>query len=549
MRIAAATWNLKSTRYCLAMLLLAIPGGLARGDEVTPFPKQIQRGQIVGRLNLPADHLEVWRVDIPEGARNLVIKTWGGTGDCDLLERAGAHPTPDNYDRASLGITNNERIEIAAPTPGPNYVGLWARQAVTGLAVSMTYQITHSVDDLPRFMPGSAVFEGVGRIVINKPAPVPGVLRYTTDGSDPTETSPVAARPLVIRTETDISVRFFPKNGAPGPVAHAHYKVIPRGTVTSLESGVPVEHLAGLAGSFGLFKLTAPGGFDLVIQTSGGGGNTRLLVRRGQPPTATRYFKAANGIANQATVRLPSAATGDWYVAVQGLAPFQNCTLFYSLMNGPDLMVWPGSVQPYITTETFTPEMCEVQDGLIDAGTHRLLRFTTEVRNIGSGDLVVPDQATHPNLYEFEPCHGHYHFKNFASYSLLDLAGNAVVTGKKTSFCILDDSKWNPAGPPGKFVCSNQGISVGWADVYDSGLPAQWVVIDGVLPGDYLLEITVNPDNPDPEQVLPESNRSNNTTTVPVTIPPDSTTIAYEATRVLRHHASGVASIGRRRRP
>jgi hypothetical protein len=54
---------------------------------------------------------------------------------------------------------------------------------------------------------------------------------------------------------------------------------------------------------------------------------------------------------------------------------------------------------------------------------------------------------------------------------------------------------------------------VGWADIYDSGLPGQWIDVTGVAPGNYTLEVTVNPDH-----ILDEDDYTNNTVTVPVVI-------------------------------
>jgi hypothetical protein len=65
-----------------------------------------------------------------------------------------------------------------------------------------------------------------------------------------------------------------------------------------------------------------------------------------------------------------------------------------------------------------------------------------------------------------------------------------------------------------RYTCTNQGISAGWADTYVSTLDCQWVDVTNVPAGNYFLEITVNPD-----QILLESNYSNNTSTIPVTLP------------------------------
>src|SRR5204863_100443 len=55
----------------------------------------------------------------------------------------------------------------------------------------------------------------------------------------------------------------------------------------------------------------------------------------------------------------------------------------------------------------------------------------------------------------------------------------------------------------------------GWADIYSAGLPCQYIDITGVPPGNYVLQMIVNPDG-----LLPESNMANNETRVAVTIPP-----------------------------
>ena len=65
-----------------------------------------------------------------------------------------------------------------------------------------------------------------------------------------------------------------------------------------------------------------------------------------------------------------------------------------------------------------------------------------------------------------------------------------------------------------KFDCEDQGIQVGWSDVYSDTLPGQWIDVTEVLPGDYTLEITVNS-----LHKIVEADYDNNTVRIPVTIP------------------------------
>jgi hypothetical protein len=100
-------------------------------------------------------------------------------------------------------------------------------------------------------------------------------------------------------------------------------------------------------------------------------------------------------------------------------------------------------------------------------------------------------------------------------YRLLDASNGQLVTpGLKMGFCLTDSLRWDPAanGTP-KYNCSLQGIQKGWADVYGQFTTGQWIDITGVPAGYYTLEMTVNP-----QGVIQESDYSNNTARLPVTI-------------------------------
>jgi Lysyl oxidase len=144
---------------------------------------------------------------------------------------------------------------------------------------------------------------------------------------------------------------------------------------------------------------------------------------------------------------------------------------------------------------------------------HHVLRFDNTIGNWGSGRLELqaianPDNSKtiYQNIYDaptggnlvahiqvnadfiYHPTHHHFHFSGFASYELLkrDSKGAYRPTsnkGNKTSFCIIDSipvsylgSTYN--GFHGSYdYCDEhlQGLSAGWADIYTSVLPDQWI--------------------------------------------------------------------------
>ncbi len=231
----------------------------------------------------------------------------------------------------------------------------------------------------------------------------------------------------------------------------------------------------------------------------------------------------------------------------------------------PDLIVDPTmTLESWIVrVEDFTPTQCDAVEDGISAGAHPIMRFSVSTPNIGDASVVVGDPNVHialnDGLFEYAPCHHHFHFRHYATYELVDPATGFSWRSAKRGFCMEDNTRYQPdlgpntpvftvCGAPG--IPGNQGISPGWADLYDWQLQGQYFVLDGgdgqppVPPGDYIIRITVNPGfvpaagepcpfadplHPGVCHQLPESNYENNVTQIIVTVPehPTTTPLAY----------------------
>lgn len=171
----------------------------------------------------------------------------------------------------------------------------------------------------------------------------------------------------------------------------------------------------------------------------------------------------------------------------------------------------------YTQTVNFAADSCALAEACVtSAGDRRLLRFDTWTPNISEVDLIVGNPNDDPDgLFEFGECHGHSHFLDYASYRVLDSEGNVAAVGHKQAFALIDFQAYSDNAGPAQFPLQDgtQGISAGWADIYGAYLDCQWVDITGVPPGDYTLEISVNP-----EEVIEEANYDNNIALIPVTI-------------------------------
>lgn len=231
----------------------------------------------------------------------------------------------------------------------------------------------------------------------------------------------------------------------------------------------------------------------------------------------------------------------------------------------PDLMVDVQALKGYLSVsdEKFSPGSCSIEEGFVSGpGWHSLLRFTSSTPNVGQGALVIGDPASCPALFELSSCHGHRHFQQYADYRLWTPGGydtwratrdlssptntgsNAaylaqatksrqLVVGLKMGFCMIDSVRYHDTAsttPRFTSCTTNQGLSAGWADRYDARLDGQYLEIDGLKAGEYVLENHVNP-----EHLLPETNYANNSAAVRIRYTPKrgSTPAVIEAVEVL----------------
>lgn len=231
------------------------------------------------------------------------------------------------------------------------------------------------------------------------------------------------------------------------------------------------------------------------------------------------------------------------------------------LIGMADLVVDQKATEQHwvVREEKLAAAFCSVEEGNVTPGLRRLIRFTVTTPNIGDADVFVGNPQTHidanDGMFEFASCHNHYHFRNYAVYRLIerraDGSDGTVWRTAKKGFCMLDTdpnprstySREQPAGDRNFYACGTttlpgfQGVSHGWADTYIFFLGGQYFVLDGgdgqapVPPGDYWIEVTVNPPFPPGGQPcrfatdsngqchnFAESNYDNNTMRALVTI-------------------------------
>jgi hypothetical protein len=159
----------------------------------------------------------------------------------------------------------------------------------------------------------------------------------------------------------------------------------------------------------------------------------------------------------------------------------------------PDLEVDEQEVYKtmYLDTVFAAANDCMLAEGCLrKAGLRYVVKFSTRIRNIGEADFVLGDATGDPSLFILDPCHGHWHYKEFIQYSLSNAADQTVLVAHKDGFCISDMEC--PKGVIGPYGCNYMGITPGCSDVYDATVPCQWVDITGLDTGIYKLSVVAN---------------------------------------------------------
>ena len=189
--------------------------------------------------------------------------------------------------------------------------------------------------------------------------------------------------------------------------------------------------------------------------------------------------------------------------------------------------------------------MAPLRDFSIErSGGARLLRFTTEIVNVGSGPFALTGRRsstafgvmsvrqvlTNDNgstaAYRTQAVmeysgdgHDHWHVRDLERYTLQRVGSSREVgRGAKVGFCFWDSDRYRalPGSPvaPVFVSCGSQasttvdmGLSVGWGDIYPWYLAFQWIDLTGLPSGDYVVRAVA-----DPHAYFTESTKANNAT-------------------------------------
>lgn len=155
--------------------------------------------------------------------------------------------------------------------------------------------------------------------------------------------------------------------------------------------------------------------------------------------------------------------------------------------SGADLAVIAGDLdrERAFVHRYFDPASCEMEEGVIGSpGWRRLLTFSASIQNAGAqaidmGDVLDPASPwRQSHVFDYSECHHHFHFSHYGVF------GYGAAQGAKRAFCLEDTNRYRnderTSLVPLHQSCRYQGVTPGWGDEYQLGIPGQWVDVTGV---------------------------------------------------------------------
>ncbi|WP_196140798.1 pre-peptidase C-terminal domain-containing protein [Aliikangiella sp. G2MR2-5] len=108
-------------------------------DDLEPTIWPMENGQVRNNINGDKGVTYYYRIALPEGASNLKIESYNGSGDADMYVRRGSLPTIDNYQCRPYKEDSNESCLFSSPQAGDWYIMLKAFTSFDGLSLKTSF--------------------------------------------------------------------------------------------------------------------------------------------------------------------------------------------------------------------------------------------------------------------------------------------------------------------------------------------------------------------------------------------------------------------------
>ncbi len=323
-----------------------------------------------------------FKIDVPPDQNSLVIRTFGGLGNCDLYVNAPGRPgsllpTLSDYDYRPFSLTSNETVSITDPPAGTWYIMLHGFAAYSSTSLIADYSRSLGQVATPQFSPLPGVYNTGSLTVTLASATANSTIRFTTNGSNPTTSSPIYTSPIVLGSgATTIRAQAFSPGFSASPISSASYTV--NSLSSSLSDGVSVANLSGAVATEQVFVIRVVAGqTKLVVKTSGGTGDCDLYIRKDSPPTTSSFDLQSAKTGNAESIEILNPDPTYYYILLHGARAFAGVTLLADYSSLAIARPATPIISPATTTFDATPVTVTLSTTLAGAS----IRYTLDGTN------------------------------------------------------------------------------------------------------------------------------------------------------------------------
>jgi serine protease len=109
--------------------------GNGGGEQALALDNRVPRGNQYGA----GGESLLFKLEVPAGARNLSLRTYGGSGDVSLYVGFGSAPDAQHHAYQSVRMGNNETVLVQAPREGTYYLRVVGESRFNGVSVLGNY--------------------------------------------------------------------------------------------------------------------------------------------------------------------------------------------------------------------------------------------------------------------------------------------------------------------------------------------------------------------------------------------------------------------------
>ena len=230
-------------------------------------------------------------------AQNVVINTTqpAGVGAVVRYTLDGTDPTTASpVYTGPISVSSSTQIKVRA------FATNWLPSEV----YLANYTITGQVE-IPEavFTPPSGTYSTVQMLTINTPVPAGATVRYTLDGSDPTQSSQIYNRPILLQLDRDIQVKAkaFLTDWTPSPTYTANYHMTGQAALTDPVFDPP-------PGPYTTAQMV-----EIVSNTIPAGGTIRYTTDGSDPDESSPIYSSPIEVALNSSLTLKARAyVTDW---------------------------------------------------------------------------------------------------------------------------------------------------------------------------------------------------------------------------------------------